>query len=62
MKIDLLREAEALLQSPPAIPPDSRGWAHWWCPFHGDSLRAGRGGHPNFGVNIEIGDLLVVIS
>ena len=55
MKIDLLREAEALLQSPPAIPPDSRGWAHWWCPFHGDSLRAGRGGHPNFGINIEIG-------
>ena len=53
--IDIIAEATRILQSPPAIPPDSRGWAHWWCPFHSDSLRAGRGGRPNFGINIEIG-------
>jgi hypothetical protein len=53
--IDIIAEATKILQSPPVIPPDSRGWAHWWCPFHGDSLRAGRGGRPNFGINIEIG-------
>ena len=55
MNIDILREAAELLGAPPAIPPDHRGWAHWWCPFHGDSQRAGRGGHPNLGINIEIG-------
>lgn len=54
-RIDILAEATKILQSPPAIPPDSRGWATWWCPFHGDSLRAGRGGKPNFGINMEIG-------
>jgi hypothetical protein len=54
-RIDILAEATKILQSPPVIPSDSRGWATWWCPFHGDSLRAGRGGHPNFGINIEIG-------
>jgi hypothetical protein len=55
MNIDILREAAELLGSPPAIPPDHRGWAHWWCPFHNDSERAGRGGHPNFGINLELG-------
>jgi len=53
--IDILAEASKILQSAPVIPPDHRGWAHWWCPFHGDSLRAGRGGRPNLGINIEIG-------
>jgi hypothetical protein len=53
--IDILAEATRILQSPPVIPPDHRGWAHWWCPFHGDSLRAGQGGHPNLGINLEIG-------
>lgn len=56
MKIDILAEASRLLQAQPAVPPDSRGWAHWWCPFHSDSLRAGRGGQPNLGINVEIGN------
>ena len=54
MNIDILAEATNLL-GPPVIPSDHRGWAHWWCPFHPDSSRAGHGGHPNFGVNLEIG-------
>ena len=29
-----------------------RGWATFWCPFHNNSDRAGRGGHPNFGVHL----------
>jgi hypothetical protein len=53
--IDIVAEATKILQSPPVTPPDSRGWAHWWCPFHPDSNRAGRGGTPNFGINVEIG-------
>jgi len=52
--IDILGEATRLL-GPPVVPADHRGWAHWWCPFHPDSSRAGRGGKPNFGINLEIG-------
>ena len=37
----------------PVQAEDSRGWAHWWCPFHPDSSRAGQGGSPNFGVNLR---------
>jgi hypothetical protein len=53
--IDILATATEILGSPPAIPNDGRGWAHWWCPFHGDSQRAGQGGRPNLGINLEIG-------
>lgn len=56
MSIDILQEATELFGRPPDIPPDHRGWAHWWCPFHDDRARAGRGGHPNFGINLEIGN------
>jgi hypothetical protein len=31
---------------------EHRGWAIFWCPFHDDAGRAGRGGRPNLGVNI----------
>src|SRR5664280_2431683 len=54
MNIDILAEATNLL-GPPVITSDHRGWVHWWCPFHPLSSRAGHCGHPNFGVNLEIG-------
>lgn len=47
----LLQAIELLGQ--PVKPDDGRGWAHWWCPFHPDADRAGRGGTPNFGIKIS---------
>jgi hypothetical protein len=32
-----------------------RDWAIFWCPFHNDASREGKGGHPNFGVNLVNG-------
>jgi DNA primase len=51
---DILSAAEELLG--PAVRVEThRGWAIFWCPFHGDKDRAGKGGKPNFGVNLEEG-------
>jgi hypothetical protein len=54
MDIDILSAAEEILG--PAVRVERhRGWATFWCPFHNDSDRAGRGGHPNFGVHLTEG-------
>jgi hypothetical protein len=51
---DILSAAEELLG--PAVRVEThRGWATFWCPFHGDKDRAGKGGKPNFGVNLTEG-------
>ncbi len=34
---------------------DSRGWAHFWCPFHPDDQRQGKSKRPNFGVDLNTG-------
>lgn len=51
--MDILSEVEALLGK--AAEVDHRGWATFWCPFHQDAQRAGRGGRPNLGVNLQEG-------
>ena len=51
---DILSQAQELL-GPPVRIEAHRGWAVFWCPFHNDVARAGRGGRPNFGVNIDDG-------
>lgn len=49
---NILSEAQELLGQPVRI-EEHRGWAVFWCPFHDDAARAGRGGRANFGVNIH---------
>ena len=49
---DILNEAQEILGQAVRI-EEHRGWAIFWCPFHDDNARAGRGGRPNFGVNIH---------
>lgn len=39
-----------------AIKVDRRSWATFWCPFHPDRASEGRGGRPNFGVNLSVGN------
>lgn len=51
---DILAEVSELL-GPPVAVHRHRGWADWWCPFHPDREKAGRGGRPNFGVNLTDG-------
>jgi hypothetical protein len=54
MNVDILSAAEEILG--PAVQVEAhRGWATFWCPFHNDADRAGRGGHPNFGVHLSKG-------
>jgi len=54
MDVDILSAAEEILG--PAVQVEThRGWATFWCPFHNDANRAGRGGHPNFGVHLTKG-------
>ncbi len=51
MEEDILSAAEEILG--PAVQVERhRDWAIFWCPFHNDSERAGRGGHANFGVHL----------
>ncbi|NPV86306.1 MAG: hypothetical protein HPY45_09900 [Anaerolineae bacterium] len=52
--MNILAEVSAIL-GPPVAVHHHRGWADWWCPFHQDRDRAGRGGRPNFGVNLVDG-------
>jgi len=47
----ILAQAEALLGPAVRVHPH-RGWAEFWCPFHGDAKRQGRRGRPNFGVSL----------
>jgi len=54
MDIDILTAAEEILGKADRV-EQHRGWAIFWCPFHNDSDRAGRGGHPNFGVHLTEG-------
>ncbi|MGD2157035.1 MAG: toprim domain-containing protein [Anaerolineales bacterium] len=49
---NLLNEAQKILGQPVRV-EEHRGWAVFWCPFHDDAARAGRGGRPNLGVNIH---------
>ena len=49
---NILSEAQELLGQAVRI-EEHRGWAIFWCPFHDDAARAGRGGRANFGVNIH---------
>lgn len=49
---DILNDAQEILGQAVRI-EEQRGWAIFWCPFHNDAARAGRGGRPNFGVNIR---------
>ncbi len=51
---DILSQAQQLL-GPPVKIEAHRDWGIWWCPFHPDDARAGRGGHPNFGIHLGIG-------
>lgn len=55
MNEDILHLAEALLGSHIGK-ISSKGWATFWCPFHGDEKQAGTTGLPNFGVNIDEGN------
>lgn len=50
----ILEEAQEIL-GPPLKIEGHRSWAIWWCPFHPDDDRAGKGGHPNFGIHTEKG-------
>lgn len=51
---DILSAAEEILG--PAVRVERhRDWAIFWCPFHGDEDRAGKGGQPNFGVHLVEG-------
>ena len=51
---DILSAAEEILG--PAVRVERhRDWAIFWCPFHCDEDRAGRGGQPNFGVHLVKG-------
>ena len=54
MDIDILSAAEEILGTAVRV-ERHRDWAVFWCPFHNDSDRAGRGGHPNFGVHLTEG-------
>ena len=51
---DILAQAQDIL-GPPVRVETHRSWAVFWCPFHHDTARAGQGGKPNFGVQIEAG-------
>jgi len=48
----ILNEAQEIL-GPPVRIEEHRGWAIFWCPFHNDAARAGRGGRANLGVNFR---------
>jgi len=54
MNQDILSAAEELLGKAVKIEAH-RDWAIFWCPFHGDQIRAGQGGHANFGVHLVKG-------
>ena len=51
---DILSIAEEILGTAVRV-EEHRGWAIFWCPFHNDAGREGRGGQPNFGVNLQSG-------
>lgn len=51
MDEDILSAAEEILGRAVRV-ERHRDWAVFWCPFHNDSDRAGRGGQPNFGVHL----------
>ena len=51
---ELLSAAEEILGTAVRVEPH-RQWATFWCPFHNDADRQGRGGHPNFGVHLVKG-------
>ncbi|MBT7190872.1 MAG: hypothetical protein HN916_11825, partial [Anaerolineae bacterium] len=55
MNEDKLQLAEELLGSHIGK-INRKGWATFWCPFHGDEKQAGTTGLPNFGVNIDEGN------
>jgi len=55
MNEDILQMAEELLGSHLGK-INHKGWATYWCPFHGDERQAGTTGLPNFGVNIDEGN------
>jgi hypothetical protein len=51
---DILSAAEEIIG--PAVRVERhRDWAIFWCPFHGDEDRAGKGGQPNLGVHLVEG-------
>ena len=54
MDQEILAQAEELLGKAVKVEAH-RDWAIFWCPFHGDHDRAGRGGHANFGVHLVKG-------
>ena len=54
MDVDILSAAEEILGQAVRV-ERHRDWAVFWCPFHNDSDRAGRGGQPNFGVHLTEG-------
>lgn len=54
MNQDILTQAEELLGKAVKV-ETHRNWGIFWCPFHNDSARAGKGGHANFGVHLEHG-------
>lgn len=54
MNQDILTQAEELLGKAVKV-ETNRDWGIFWCPFHNDSARAGKGGHANFGVHLEHG-------
>ena len=54
MDVDILSAAEEILGRAVRVEA-RRGWATFWSPFHNDADRAGRGGHPNFGVHLTEG-------
>jgi len=51
---DILSAAQEILGTAVRV-EDHRDWAIFWCPFHNDAVREGRGGQPNFGVNLQSG-------
>ena len=51
---DILSAAEEILGTAVLV-ERNRDWATFWCPFHNDASREGRGGHPNFGVHLSDG-------
>ena len=51
---DILSAAEEILGTVVLV-ERNRDWATFWCPFHNDASREGRGGHPNFGVHLSDG-------
>lgn len=51
---DILAQAMELMPGK-FVQEDSRGWAHFWCPFHPDDQRQGKSKRPNFGVDLNTG-------